>query len=292
MDGGHVIPPVESERPTRIIPPLPTPTEPPAEAKVPLKERFQKVLATVGASSVASSGGNRVAGAAPTAPAAPAAAPHRALPNNLAPNVSPHGINSNGAANGVVVATGAAAVASTQPIARQAQPAAPANPAPPVAARPATTKRPKPQRAARPAARTAAPAPARTVTAEPGKQPRRARLRLTRVDPWSVMKTAFLLSVAFGIVTVVAVLIVWSVLGSAGVWDSVNETVKGVVGDTATNSFDIEDYVGMDRVIGFTALVAVIDVVLLTTIATLSAFLYNMAAALLGGLEVTLVEDH
>src|SRR5680860_810620 len=47
------------------------------------------------------------------------------------------------------------------------------------------------------------------------KSPRRARLRLTRVDPWSVMKTSFLLAVAFGIVTVVSVFIVWSVLGAA-----------------------------------------------------------------------------
>src|SRR3954452_7008224 len=30
------------------------------------------------------------------------------------------------------------------------------------------------------------------------KPPRRARLRLTRIDPWSVMKTAFLLAIAFG----------------------------------------------------------------------------------------------
>ena len=39
------------------------------------------------------------------------------------------------------------------------------------------------------------------------------------------MKTAFLLSVAFGIVTVVSVFIVWSVLGGAGVWASINPTV-------------------------------------------------------------------
>ena len=51
----------------------------------------------------------------------------------------------------------------------------------------------------------------------PARSPRRARLRLVRVDPWSVMKTAFLLSVAFGIVTVVAVFMIWSVLGAAGV---------------------------------------------------------------------------
>ena len=287
MDGGRVTPPTESERPTRIIPPMPKPPEASAETKVPLKERFQKVLATVGAGSVAASGAESAQGAAAKAPTS---TPHVTSPNGTSPNGVSNGVASNGASNGVVVATGAAAVAATQPIARQAQPSAPPAAPPaaaPVAAAPTTTRRPKPQRVARPAAPAAA-----AMATDSGKSPRRARLRLTRVDPWSVMKTAFLLSVAFGIVTVVSVLIVWSVLGSAGVWDSVNEAVKGVVGDSATNSFDIEDYVGMSRVLGFTALVAVIDVVLLTAIATLSAFLYNMAAALLGGLEVTLVEDH
>jgi hypothetical protein len=120
--------------------------------------------------------------------------------------------------------------------------------------------------------------------------PRRARLRLTRIDPWSVMKTAFLLSIAFGIVVVVAVAVIWSVLNAAGVWDSVNASIAGVLGDTGTE-FDVQEYVGMQRVLGFTTLVACADVVLLTAIATLSAFLYNLAAALLGGLEVTLSED-
>ncbi|MEO5852534.1 MAG: DUF3566 domain-containing protein [Nocardioides sp.] len=120
---------------------------------------------------------------------------------------------------------------------------------------------------------------------------RRARLRLTRIDPWSVMKTAFLLSIAFGVVTVVSVLMVWGVLGAAGVWDSINATVQNVLGEDSATQFDIENYLGTSRVIGFTLLVSVIDVVLLTAIATLAAFLYNMAAALLGGVEVTLAEE-
>ena len=131
--------------------------------------------------------------------------------------------------------------------------------------------------------------PARATKAV--RPPRRARLRLTRIDPWSVMKTSFLLSIALGVVTIVSVLMVWSVLGAAGVWDSINTTVRDIVGDQADNPFTIQDYLGTDRVIGFTMLVAVIDVVLITAIATLSAFLYNMAAALLGGIEITLVED-
>jgi hypothetical protein len=111
------------------------------------------------------------------------------------------------------------------------------------------------------------------------------------LDPWSVMKTSFLLSVAFGIVTVVAVAVVWSVLGAAGVWDSINSTVSNVVGGESAASFDVRDYVGTSRVLGFTMVVAVVDVVLITAIATLSAFLHNLSAALLGGVEVTLAED-
>jgi hypothetical protein len=141
---------------------------------------------------------------------------------------------------------------------------------------------------ANPESRRAAEKAARTSG---GRRPRRARLRLTRIDPWSVMKTSFLLSVAFGIVTVVAVTIVWSVLGAAGVWDSVNQMVRDVIGGEDTTNFDVENYLGTSRVLGFTMLVAVIDVILLTAMATLGAFLYNMAAALLGGIEVTLAED-
>jgi len=120
---------------------------------------------------------------------------------------------------------------------------------------------------------------------------RKARLRMTHIDPWSVMKTAFLLSIALGVVTVIAVAVVWSVLGAAGVWDSINKTVQEVIGGESGSTFDVENYVGTSRVMGFTMIVAVVDVVLITAIATLGAFLYNLAASLLGGIEVTLAED-
>jgi hypothetical protein len=153
-----------------------------------------------------------------------------------------------------------------------------------------------PERPVQPAP-TAPSAPAETATtrrtpAAPSRVPRRARLRLSRIDPWSVMKVAFLLSIAFGIVTVVSVFMVWSVLGAAGVWTSINNTVSDTVSSgNNVSTFNIEDYLGMSRVLGFTMLVSVIDVILITAIATLGAFLYNMAASLLGGIEVTLSED-
>ncbi len=153
----------------------------------------------------------------------------------------------------------------------------------------AAAKAPK----SRPPRPSSAPAPAPAGGGKAGpRRTRRAQLRLVQVDAWSVMKTSFLLSIALGIVLVVAVAIIWAVLGAAGVWDSINSIVQQAVGSETGTPFDIQDYAGTSRVLGFTMIVAVIDVILITAIATLGAFLYNLAAALLGGIEVTLAEDN
>jgi Transmembrane domain of unknown function (DUF3566). len=133
--------------------------------------------------------------------------------------------------------------------------------------------------------KTSPPPPARAP------RPRRARLTASRVDPWSVMKMAFMLSIAWGIMTIVAVLVVWNVLDASGVFDSINSTVSDVLGTTSTTKFDINNYVGFNKVVGFTTLICVVDVVLMTALATLGAFLYNLSASLLGGIEVTLAEE-
>ncbi len=120
---------------------------------------------------------------------------------------------------------------------------------------------------------------------------RKARLRLARLDPWSVMKTAFLLAIAFGIVTWVAVFIVWSAIGAAGVFDNINRTVQEVLGTPGAEPFRVQDYVSTNKVMGFTTLLACADVLIITALATLGAFLYNIAASLLGGLELTLSSE-
>ena len=124
------------------------------------------------------------------------------------------------------------------------------------------------------------------------RPPRRARLRLTRIDPWSVMKTSFLFSIAFGIMFWFATYVVWSVVGASGLLDSVNAILQTLLSNPNDQTqVRIEDFVNTNKVLGIAALIAVINVVLLTAIGTLTAFLYNLSANILGGLELTLAED-
>lgn len=130
---------------------------------------------------------------------------------------------------------------------------------------------------------------------KPAVRPRRtrkARLRVSRVDPWSVMKTFFLFSIAGGIMFFTAVALIYTVIEGSGLFDQIDELV-GLVFDTPTEDtgFQIRQVLGWERVMGVTALLACVNVMILTALATLGSFLYNLAATMLGGFEVTLAED-
>ena len=138
----------------------------------------------------------------------------------------------------------------------------------------------------------AAEAPAKPVQRKGVRRTRKARLRLSRLDPWSVMKTVFLFSIAFGIMFWVAVYLVWTIIEASGIFGAINEVVTSLVSSPSdTTGWHIEDYISMNKVLGISALIAVINVVLMTALGTIGAFLYNLSANILGGLEVTLAED-
>jgi len=127
-----------------------------------------------------------------------------------------------------------------------------------------------------------------TATTTPGAA-RKVRLAVARIDPWSVMKLSFLLSVAIGIMIVVAAAVVWYTLDELAVFTSVNDTIAQITGDA--KFFDLLEYVAFKRVISLATMIAVVDVVILTALSTIGAFLYNIVAALVGGITVTLTDD-
>ncbi|MFD0024980.1 DUF3566 domain-containing protein [Streptomyces sp. NPDC058382] len=120
---------------------------------------------------------------------------------------------------------------------------------------------------------------------------RKARLRVAKADPWSVMKVSFLLSIALGICTVVASAVLWMVMDAMGVFSTVGGTISEATGSNEGSGFDLQAFLSLPRVLIFTSVIAVIDVVLATALATLGAFIYNLSAGFVGGVELTLAED-
>lgn len=120
---------------------------------------------------------------------------------------------------------------------------------------------------------------------------RKARLRVAKADPWSVMKVSFLLSIALGVCTIVASVVLWMVMDAMNIFSSVGGTISEATGSNESNGFDLQSFLSLPRVLIFTSVISVIDVVLMTALATLGAFIYNLSAGFVGGVELTLAED-
>ncbi len=128
---------------------------------------------------------------------------------------------------------------------------------------------------------------AQTEVSRPGG-PRRARLVVKHIDPWTVMKISFIVSLVMLIVLVVAAAIIYAVLGKMGVWSQINDLANEV--SPTTSSPLLRNPLTAGRVIGITALVGAVNVVLLTALGTLAAAIYNLVSDLVGGIEVTLTD--
>ncbi|WP_159610567.1 DUF3566 domain-containing protein [Glutamicibacter sp. JC586] len=128
----------------------------------------------------------------------------------------------------------------------------------------------------------------RLVRPAPKAKARKARLLVSKVEPFSVLKLAFLLSVAFGVITVVASVGIWALLDLMGTFDAFNQLIRDAI---AQGSFDLRQSMSLGQVASYATIIAVVNVVVISVISTLGAVLYNIAASLVGGVGVTLTDD-
>ncbi len=148
--------------------------------------------------------------------------------------------------------------------------------------------------AGRPGAEAGAASSAQRSDPRKGRRtgPRRVRLTIQRVDPWSVFKISLLVAVGLGIATVVTVAVLWTVLSGMNVFNTIDAFIVQVTsGEDGASQFDLMQYIGLGRVLSLTVVFAVANVLLLTALATLSAFLYNVCSALVGGAHLTLSDE-
>jgi transmembrane protein DUF3566 len=140
-----------------------------------------------------------------------------------------------------------------------------------------------------PAVRTASPAAGRVqVTGRPHSGPVRASMQIRRIDPWSALKVSLVLSVTLFFVWMIAVAFLYLVLGGMGVWSKLNSNVGDLL--TSTGGSSGGELVSSGTIFGGAALIGLVNIVLLTAMATAGAFIYNLTTDLVGGVEVTLAD--
>ena len=117
--------------------------------------------------------------------------------------------------------------------------------------------------------------------------PVRASMQIRRIDPWSTLKVSLLLSVALFFVWMIAVAFLYLVLGGMGVWSKLNSNVGDLLNNTGGSSGEL---VSSGTIFGGAVLIGLVNIVLLTAMATVAAFVYNLTTDLIGGIEVTLAD--
>jgi Transmembrane domain of unknown function (DUF3566) len=141
------------------------------------------------------------------------------------------------------------------------------------------------------------PAPASPWSAAkpPKKKQRRnkrqAHLTVARVEPWSVMKFSFVVSVIAFIVMFVAVAVLYGVLSSLGVFTSLQHLVTTLTSSKSSGGTNITGWFSASRILGYTGMLGSLNIVLITAMATIGSVIYNLIAKVFGGIEITLRES-
>ena len=117
---------------------------------------------------------------------------------------------------------------------------------------------------------------------------RRADLRIESIHPWSAVRTSFLLGSALAATLVVASGVLYVFLSALGLFDAIDRVLGDVAGSSGGG---ITQTLTLGRVLTFSALIGIFELVVLTALAAVFAFLYNATVPLTGGFEVTLAEE-
>jgi hypothetical protein len=115
-------------------------------------------------------------------------------------------------------------------------------------------------------------------------QGRRARRVIRKVDTWTVLRFSVLFYASLLLVVLVAGILLWIAASSVGVVDNFEDFVKELF---ALESFRISGF----RLFSASLVGGLMLVVLGTGVNVLLAVLYNLTSDIVGGVEITVLEE-
>lgn len=115
-------------------------------------------------------------------------------------------------------------------------------------------------------------------------QGRRVRRVIRRIDPWTVLRFSVLFYISMLVVVLVAGTLLWVAASSVGVIDNVEKFIRELF---ALESFRISGV----KLFTSSTVGGLVLVLLGTGINVLMAVVYNLTADIVGGVEVTMLEE-
>lgn len=89
---------------------------------------------------------------------------------------------------------------------------------------------------------------------------RRADLVVARLEPWSVMKFSFLISLVAWVMLFVAVAVLYFALSSLGVFESVQKTLTSVTSSSGSAGVSMSKWFSASRILGYTMLIGAVNI--------------------------------
>ncbi len=111
---------------------------------------------------------------------------------------------------------------------------------------------------------------------------RRVRRIIRKVDPWTVLKASLVFNAITGLAFVLGMWVMWSLVLQKGIPDRIVDLFDAVT---------IELTIDGPLYFRIVVLLAVIGSIGLTAFMTLGAVVYNLISDLVGGVEVTVLEE-
>lgn len=122
------------------------------------------------------------------------------------------------------------------------------------------------------------------------KEPRKQiRLKLRTIDIWSATKVGFFVALAAAIGIMVGALLLWAVLANSGALSSIGGLLSSVLGDGS--GFNLESEFSFANVMTMALTLALLNLVLTTSLAAVYAAIFNLIAKLVGGISLTFTNN-
>lgn len=115
-----------------------------------------------------------------------------------------------------------------------------------------------------------------------------ATMRMVYIDFWSALKLSFLVGLVVAVITVIVMMLLWSLMDKIGLVGTLRDFLQSIGG---ASSAGMLANLTFSNVLTFTLVVALLELIVVAALGAIFAALFNLATRVVGGWKVTFGSD-